>query len=60
MLSKMRSLSIKLTIIYIVSVFLIIGGTITYLEYQNHQRDLRDAVLDAEQGAGFYQRHNSE
>jgi len=53
MLSKMRSLSIKLTIIYIVSVFLIIGGTITYLEYQNHQRDIRDAVLDAEQGVGF-------
>jgi signal transduction histidine kinase len=49
----MRSLSIKLTIIYIISVFLIIGGTITYLEYQNHQRDIRDAVLDAEQGVGF-------
>jgi len=49
----MRSLSVKLTIIYIVSIFLIIGGTITYLEYQNHQRDIRDAVLDAEQGVGF-------
>ena len=53
MLSKMRSLSKKLTIIYIVSIFIIMGGTIFYLEYQNHQRDIRDAVLDAEEGVGF-------
>ena len=53
MLSKMRSISFKLTIIYVVSIFIIIGGTITYLEYQNHQRDIRDALLDVEQGVGF-------
>jgi two-component system, OmpR family, heavy metal sensor histidine kinase CusS len=53
MLSEMRSLSIKLTIIYMVSIFVIVGGTIFYLEYQNHQRDIRDALLDAEQGVGF-------
>jgi signal transduction histidine kinase len=53
MLSKMRSLSVKLTIIYIVSIFIIVGGTIFYLEYQNHQMDIRNAILDAEVGTGF-------
>jgi two-component system, OmpR family, heavy metal sensor histidine kinase CusS len=53
MLSKIKSLSVKLTLIYVVSIFLIIGGTITYLDNQNHQRDVNKAILDAEVGPGF-------
>lgn len=53
MLSKMRSLSIKLTIIYIVSLFIIVGVTIIYVEYQNHQKDVWNAIREAEIGPGF-------
>ena len=53
MRSKMRSLSVKLTIIYVVSIFIIVGGTIFYFEYQNHQMDIRAAIRDAEVGTGF-------
>jgi len=53
MLSKMRGLSVKLTLIYIVSILLITGGVIFYLEDYNHQMDIRNAMLDAEVGTGF-------
>jgi two-component system, OmpR family, heavy metal sensor histidine kinase CusS len=53
MLLKMRSLSVKLTIIYIVSILLITGGVIFYLEDYNHQMDIRNAMRDTEVGTGF-------
>jgi len=53
MLSKMRSLSFKLTVFYIISVVIVVTGIIAYIEYNNYQREISDAVGRAEVGPGF-------
>ena len=53
MLLKMRSLSFKLTVFYIISVVIVVTGIIAYIEYNNYQRELSDAVRRAEVGPGF-------
>lgn len=53
MWSKMRSLSYKLTIFYVISVLAIVVGSITYVEYSNYQREVSDAMREAEVGPGF-------
>ncbi len=50
---KMRSLSFKLTGFYIISVVIVVVGIIAYVEYNNYQRELSDAVRRAEVGPGF-------
>ena len=50
MLLKMRSLSFKLTVFYIISVVIVVTGIIAYIEYNNYQRELSDAVRRAEAG----------
>lgn len=53
MWSKIRSLSFKLTIFYIVSLLVITLGIIVYVEYQNYQNESDDAMRDAEVGLGY-------
>lgn len=53
MWSKIRSLSFKLTIIYIDSLLIVVAGIIAYTEYNHHQRELWDALRVAEVGPGF-------
>ena len=50
MRSKMRSLSVKLTLIYVVSILLITGGMFFYLEKQNQEKDVWAAMRDVESG----------
>ena len=53
MWSKMKSLSFKLTIFYVISIILIMGGTIAYVEYNKYQRDIWNAMRDIEAGPGY-------
>jgi two-component system, OmpR family, heavy metal sensor histidine kinase CusS len=53
MLSKIRSLSFKLTISFFISVFLIVGATIGYIEYHKYEIAAMDAFRDVEIGPGF-------
>jgi two-component system, OmpR family, heavy metal sensor histidine kinase CusS len=50
---KMKSLSFKLTMFYIVSIFLIMGGTIAYIEYNKYERAVWDTLRNIEIGPGF-------
>jgi len=49
----MRSLSFKLTLIYVVSICIVVGSTIAYIEYNNYDRAVSNALRDAEMGPGF-------
>lgn len=53
MWSKMKSLSFKLTVFYVISILLIMGGTIAYVEYNKHQRDVSNTMRNIETGPGF-------
>ena len=53
MLSKMRSLSFKLTLFYFISVFLIICATAGYLEYHKYEIAVVEVLRDVEIGPGF-------
>jgi two-component system heavy metal sensor histidine kinase CusS len=53
MWSKMKSLSFKLTLFYIISIFLIVGCAIAAIEYQKYENTMSDTLRNAEIGPGF-------
>ena len=50
---KNRGLGFKLTVIYAVSVMIIVTGVIMYLEYGNYKNERRHAFLQMELGYGY-------
>lgn len=53
MWSKIRSLSFKLTFIYTVSLVAVILSLVSYIEYNNHQQEVWQALLGSEVGLGY-------
>jgi two-component system, OmpR family, heavy metal sensor histidine kinase CusS len=53
MWSKMKSLSFKLTVIYVISAVILTTGIIAYVEYNKYQRDIWDTLRQTEAGPGF-------
>jgi two-component system heavy metal sensor histidine kinase CusS len=53
MWSKMKSLSFKLVLFYVISILIIVVTFVVYIEHNNYQRDVSHAIRQAEVGPGF-------